>query len=57
MANQRKGLQTAYLVTSAASLQRMQPPTFRAAPQVGGTGNQDYKGAAERAVEALGRKR
>lgn len=35
MANQRKGLQAAYLVTSTASLQRMQPPTFRAAPKVG----------------------
>lgn len=35
MANQGKGLQAAYLVTSSASLQRMQPPTFRAAPKVG----------------------
>lgn len=33
--NQRKCLRAAYVVTSAASLLRMRPPTLRAAPKVG----------------------
>lgn len=45
--NQRKGLQAAYIVTSASS--EIQPPTFRAAPKVGARkpGQQRDEGGAE----------